>query len=287
MDSIFISPNALLISLLFFPNSNGFCCSKQSRSMRDYGFCLSSQAMRPKLEEIKEQMLDEEIHQALGNNCQDSPTSVLQPYSAEEFLVFCIREQITNMVEKVPSFKEGGAFWFTDLTTPDSLYIFPVLASLSFLLTVELNAQEGMEGNPAAGTMKKFSRILAFLTVPFTMNFPKAIFCYWITSNLFSLTYGLVMKRPPVRKFLALPDPPVQPPKSASKPSPSISQQASILLQRFNTLFGESKSASLVPSASTQHKLPNQRVVSSSAISQRITNPEKAAKCKKKSRKRR
>lgn len=39
-----------------------------------------------------------------------------------------------------------------------------------------MNMQEGMEGNPMAGTMKKFSRILAFLTVPFTMSFPKV--CY-------------------------------------------------------------------------------------------------------------
>ncbi|KAG0474940.1 hypothetical protein HPP92_014626, partial [Vanilla planifolia] len=44
---------------------------------------------------------------------------------------------ISNMVEKVPSFKGGGAYWFTDLTTPDAMYIFPVLTSLSFLATVE------------------------------------------------------------------------------------------------------------------------------------------------------
>ena len=31
--------------------------------------------------------------------------------------------------------------------------------------------QDGMQGNPTAGTMKKFSRALAFLSVPFTMNF--------------------------------------------------------------------------------------------------------------------
>jgi YidC/Oxa1 family membrane protein insertase len=36
------------------------------------------------------------------------------------------------MIEKVPSFKEGGAFWFTDLTTPDELYILPVLISMAF-----------------------------------------------------------------------------------------------------------------------------------------------------------
>ncbi|GAB4831610.1 hypothetical protein Ancab_005622, partial [Ancistrocladus abbreviatus] len=44
---------------------------------------------------------------------------------------------ISNIVEKVPSFKVGGAFRFTDLTAPDATYIFPVLASLSFLITVE------------------------------------------------------------------------------------------------------------------------------------------------------
>jgi len=33
--------------------------------------------------------------------------------------------------------------------------------------------QEGMEGNPVAGTMKNVSRGLAVLTVPFTMGFPK------------------------------------------------------------------------------------------------------------------
>jgi hypothetical protein len=32
----------------------------------------------------------------------------------------------------------GGTLWFTDLTTPDSLYIFPVLTGLTFLATVEV-----------------------------------------------------------------------------------------------------------------------------------------------------
>ncbi|TKY59309.1 Mitochondrial inner membrane protein OXA1 [Spatholobus suberectus] len=83
---------------------------------------------------------------------------------------------ITNMAEKMPSFKHGGAYWFIDLTTPDALYIFPVLTALSFLITIECNMQEGMEGNPVAGTMKNVSRGLAVLTVPFTIGFAKVIF---------------------------------------------------------------------------------------------------------------
>lgn len=47
--------------------------------------------------------------------------------------------QINNMAEKVPSFKGGGAYWFVDLTTPDPLYILPVLTGLTFLITVEVD----------------------------------------------------------------------------------------------------------------------------------------------------
>jgi membrane protein insertase Oxa1/YidC/SpoIIIJ len=43
------------------------------------------------------------------------------------------------MAEKMPSFKHGGALWFTDLSTPDALYIFPVITALSFLVVVEVS----------------------------------------------------------------------------------------------------------------------------------------------------
>ncbi|KAF8380067.1 hypothetical protein HHK36_027537 [Tetracentron sinense] len=114
------------------------------------------------------------------------------------------------MAEKVPSFKTGGAFWFTDLTTPDSLYILPVLTSLTFIAS-EINMKEGLKGNPDAGSMRNISLILSVLAVPLTMNFPKALFCHWITSNLFSLMYGLVIRQPEVKKFLGIPKIPVAP----------------------------------------------------------------------------
>ncbi|CAF1700364.1 unnamed protein product [Brassica napus] len=37
------------------------------------------------------------------------------------------------------------------------------------------NLQEGMEGNPVAGTMKKFSRIIAFLSIPILMGIEKLL----------------------------------------------------------------------------------------------------------------
>ncbi|PIM99758.1 hypothetical protein CDL12_27744 [Handroanthus impetiginosus] len=51
----------------------------------------------------------------------------------------CFFFAIKNMAENVASFKDGGTLWFTDLTTPDSMYIFPILTALTFWITVEVS----------------------------------------------------------------------------------------------------------------------------------------------------
>lgn len=186
---------------------------------------------------------------------------------------------ITNMAEKVPSFKSGGAFWFVDLTTADDLYIFPVLTALTFLITVECNTQEGMEGNPAAGTMKNVSRALAAASVPLTMSFPKAIFCYWITSNLFSLTYGLVLKAPGVKEFLGVPKVHVAPPTTAAK---SSSFDLFSAIKQLSTARKEpTPSLPIEPPKLFEHKKS-----SSSVITKRIRSLEKEVKGRKKNKKR-
>ncbi|KAF5197740.1 Mitochondrial inner membrane protein oxa1 [Thalictrum thalictroides] len=225
--------------------------------------------MRPHLEKIKQEMENkandpnafsegQRRMKELFNEYGVTPFAPLKGLAIQGPIFISFYLAITNLVDKVPSFKEGGTLWFTDLTTPDSLYILPVLTGLSFLITVECNVQEGLEGNPVAGTIKKFSRGLAVLTVPFTMTFPKAIFCYWVTSNLFSLAYGLVIKRPKVKQFLNIPlipeahttttqpalstfptvtasKPVVQEPSSPSPTDHSISS-SSVINQRIRTL---------------------------------------------------
>ncbi|KAF9662942.1 hypothetical protein SADUNF_Sadunf18G0106700 [Salix dunnii] len=186
--------------------------------------------VRPQLEEVKQRVERQGMDPAAVSEGQKEMKKLFKEHGvspftplkglfiqAPVFISFFLA--ITNMAEKVPSFKSGGAFWFVDLTTADDLYIFPVLTALTFLITVECNTQEGMEGNPAAGTMKNVSRALAAVSVPLTMSFPKAIFCYWITSNLFSLAYGLVLKSPGVKEFLGVPKVPVAPPSTAAKSS--------------------------------------------------------------------
>ncbi|OAY73314.1 Mitochondrial inner membrane protein OXA1 [Ananas comosus] len=236
--------------------------------------------MRPELEQLKQEMQNSMDPQSLQEG-QKRMNALFRKYGVTPFtplkgvfiqgpIFVSFFFAISNMVEKVPSFKGGGALWFTDLTTPDQLYIFPVLTSLTFLATVELNMQEGMEGNPMANKMKNFSRVLALFTVPFTASFPKAIFCYWITSNIFSLLYGFALKRPPVRKFLNLPE---IVPQAAGAPQPSFS------------FFGNSKSITPVASPlqakeATQSITTERRVSSSAVMSQRIRNLEKTVKAR-------
>nr|KAJ0210158.1 hypothetical protein LSAT_V11C400214220 [Lactuca sativa] len=88
--------------------------------------------------------------------------------------------QIDNMVEKVPSFQTGGAYWFIDLTIVDAFYILPLMVAISCWITVEEGKRGGVRKNIATGG--------AALTLPLTASFPNIS----ITSQLFFL----IMKIP-------------------------------------------------------------------------------------------
>ena len=109
---------------------------------------------------------------------------------------------------KVPSLVEGGTLWFSDLTSPDPTYALPILAGATFLLTVELGAADGMQGQTesAMKKMKNIMRGVAVLIVPFTVNLPASVFMYWTASNTFSLFQTLILKNKKMKKVLGLPD---------------------------------------------------------------------------------
>ncbi|CAN7008190.1 unnamed protein product, partial [Brassica rapa subsp. trilocularis] len=192
---------------------------------------------------------------------------------------------IRNMAEKVPSFKTGGTLWFTDLTTADTTYILPLLTAITFIIMVESNMQEGMEGNPVAGTMKKFSRIIAFLSIPILMGIEKALFCYWLTSNLFTLGYGLG-KRPDVRKLLNLPDAVTS--SSSGQPKPPSPIPFSFEQPKDQSVLGHDDppmSSSEDPSMSSSESsssVPERRISKSSVLNQRIRTLERQLKDQKK-----
>jgi len=107
----------------------------------------------------------------------------------------------------VPSLSRGGTAWFSDLTVADPTYGLPLLSAGIFLLTVELNAADGMQGQDPATMrkMKNFMRFLAVALVPLTASMPAGVFVYWATSNACSLVQSTLFKVPATRRVFGLP----------------------------------------------------------------------------------
>ncbi|XP_074264985.1 mitochondrial inner membrane protein OXA1-like isoform X2 [Silene latifolia] len=254
--------------------------------------------MKPYLEEVKQEMEEKANDPAAIQEGRQKMNALFKEYGVTPFtplkgiffqapIFISFFLAISNMAEKVPSFKTGGALWFTDLTTPDAMYIFPVLTALTFLMTVEFNMQEGMEGNPIAGNMKMFSRALAVLTVPFTMSFPKAIFCYWITSNVFSFAYGFVIKRPGVKEALGIPKIPVSPPSTNQGTQSGFSLFKAIKQAAASGNYPAIPATSGQSKSSTDVKTSSLSSSSSTAVlNQRIKSLEIKVKKRKKNKKR-
>ncbi|CAL0326304.1 unnamed protein product [Lupinus luteus] len=239
--------------------------------------------IRPKIQEIREQIQKKDMdpiaaaegQQRIKNLFHQHGVSPLTPLKGifiqgPIFISFFLA--IRNMAEKMPSFEHGGAFWFVDLTTPDTLYIFPVLTALSYLITVECDMKERLEGNAYAGILKNAARGFSVLTVPFTMGFSKAIFCYWITSNLFSIMYTLVVRVPGVRKSLGLPQ------KSSVALAPTIAPQSPFSFQAPKQAASAKNGSNLLSDQPSKQD----KKISSSPNNRRLKSLEKQVKGRKK-----
>ncbi|KAF9103455.1 Mitochondrial inner membrane protein oxa1l [Mortierella sp. GBA35] len=136
------------------------------------------------------------------NDCNPLKSLVLPLLQAPVMISFYLAlRDMANL--PVPQFREGGIGWFTDLTIADPTYVLPVASSLGFLAIMELGSEAGGVAQPKA--MKNVMRVMAVAMVPLTMNFPSAIFVYWLTSNMFTASQILFFKTPAVRKFFNIP----------------------------------------------------------------------------------
>ena len=106
---------------------------------------------------------------------------------------------ISTMVTTFPSFKTGGAFWFLDLTAPDTTYGLPLLTAGTMLITAELGGEVKTEQTERIKNIMRFSAIAVF---PLTMGFSQGLFVYFLSSNLFTITQNLALRQPTIKEFL-------------------------------------------------------------------------------------
>uniref|UniRef100_A0A3Q3G902 OXA1L mitochondrial inner membrane protein n=1 Tax=Labrus bergylta TaxID=56723 RepID=A0A3Q3G902_9LABR len=71
----------------------------------------------------------------------------------------------------VPSLQTGGMLWFSDLTAADPFYILPLAVTGTMFFILELGAESGID-NPNLRAMKTVFRIMPFIILPLTINFP-------------------------------------------------------------------------------------------------------------------
>jgi len=122
-------------------------------------------------------------------------------------MVLSVRQMVNS--GRYPSMKEGGLFWFEDLTLCDNSYALPAI-NLSLMV---LNLQMAF-GKASGGFFKYLHRGLLLLlaaTFPIVSQFPSGVFIYWIANSSFSLIQGFVVRRPAVQKLLRAGIPPPGP----------------------------------------------------------------------------
>uniref|UniRef100_A0A182NMD1 Membrane insertase YidC/Oxa/ALB C-terminal domain-containing protein n=1 Tax=Anopheles dirus TaxID=7168 RepID=A0A182NMD1_9DIPT len=112
-----------------------------------------------------------------------------------------LREMANTPVE---SMRDGGLFWFTDLTICDQFYALPIITSMTLFLTIELGTDSARMSAANMQTAKYILRLLPLFIFPFTINFPGAILCYWACSNFFSLVQVGFLRIPKVRDFFKI-----------------------------------------------------------------------------------
>ncbi|XP_052894821.1 mitochondrial inner membrane protein OXA1L [Anopheles moucheti] len=112
-----------------------------------------------------------------------------------------LREMANTPVE---SMRDGGLFWFTDLTICDQFYALPIITSATLFLTIELGTDSARMSAANMQTAKYILRALPLFIFPFTINFPGAILCYWACSNFFSLVQVGFLRIPKVRDFFKI-----------------------------------------------------------------------------------
>ncbi|KAE8183600.1 hypothetical protein A4X06_0g8895 [Tilletia controversa] len=108
----------------------------------------------------------------------------------------------------LPSLKDGGLGWFTDLTLADPYYVLPVASSALTLLVLETGAETGTNAavNPQMGQMKNFLRVILVVATYFILEFPTVVLVYWVTNNSFSLLQLLALRTRFLRTRLNLPE---------------------------------------------------------------------------------
>nr|XP_051193278.1 mitochondrial inner membrane protein OXA1-like isoform X2 [Lolium perenne] len=157
------------------------------------------------LNNAKDDASREEAERVVWSSLKKIGVVVYLPLAVTPYTLITLHIAISNMVENVPSLKGGGAFWFTDLTTPDAFCMFPMMTSLFIILTSELKYSTVRKCKGCSGPIDKVKgvqRVISLLSMVYTTSLPQAISCFFVTWSSLSLAERIALEQPAVQKVL-------------------------------------------------------------------------------------
>ncbi|KAI1301816.1 Mitochondrial inner membrane protein OXA1L [Halotydeus destructor] len=115
--------------------------------------------------------------------------------------VFFALREMSNY--PIPSMKEGGLFWFSDLTVPDPYFILPALTCGTLFVMFKWGVDFGQGMSPLVTKFMQYG--VPGMTLVFVYSFNSALLVYWTTTNFISLIQTFVIRHPYVRTKLKIP----------------------------------------------------------------------------------
>ncbi|KAM0914021.1 hypothetical protein ACQ4PT_011737 [Festuca glaucescens] len=157
------------------------------------------------LNNAKDDASREEAERVVWSSLKKIGVVVYLPLAVTPYTLITLHIAISNMVENVPSLKGGGAFWFTDLTSPDAFCMFPMITSLFIMLTLELKYSTVRKCKGCSGPIDKIrgvQRVVSLLSIVYTATLPQAISCFFVTWTSLSLAERIALDQPAVQKVI-------------------------------------------------------------------------------------
>ena len=173
----------VLVRTLLFPLT-----VKQVRSMR------AMQELKPELDKLRNKYKDnrqkqQEEQMKLFQERKVNPLGGCLPILLQMPIIigifYAVRrfggDPLRDIPPEYPSFRDGGLFWFQDLSVYDPTLILPILSAVTMLVSMEIT-NKSMEPQ-----QRWLMRIMPIGITVFLWRFPAGLFVYWITSNLVTL----------------------------------------------------------------------------------------------------
>jgi YidC/Oxa1 family membrane protein insertase len=131
--------------------------------------------------------------------------------------VLSIRDMVINGPPEL-GLENGGFGMFTDLTGKDNRCILPLAAAALSYTGLELSmnppsppstaiADQNQNKNKFFFRLKDGLQSLLILSLPFVLELPVGVFCYWIPSSTFMIAQSLLLRHNPAFRKLLYPSP--------------------------------------------------------------------------------